>query len=146
MQLDTVHRWPLLYRWRPLIIMCILALAATARASDIWVVTDHEHPVQAPAGARVIELDAALRIQRDIFAHLPADRTQATAIAHQRLQQGGAELQRRMVIAYQAITDAWHAGVTKVPAVVVDQRYVVYGETNVELALSWIENYRRTHQ
>ena len=34
-------------------------------------------------------------------------------------------------------------GVTRIPAVVVDRKYVVYGETNVPRALERIEQYRR---
>ena len=41
------------------------------------------------------------------------------------------------------MTDAWSLGVTKIPAVVVDRRYVVYGETDVSRALARIEEYRR---
>jgi integrating conjugative element protein (TIGR03757 family) len=45
-----------------------------------------------------------------------------------RLKDGGATLQRRLAAAFQGMTDAWSLSVTKIPAVVVDQRYVVYGE------------------
>jgi integrating conjugative element protein (TIGR03757 family) len=108
-------------------------------------VTDHEHPVSAPNGVRLIELDEAQRIQHEFFAHLPTDRAQAAIVARQRLQAGGVDLQRRLAVAFQAMTDAWRVGIAKIPAVVVDERYVVYGQTNVALALSWIADYRRTH-
>lgn len=41
------------------------------------------------------------------------------------------------------VADAWGLGVAKVPAVVVDRRYVIYGEPDVALALSRIARYRR---
>ena len=132
-------------QFRLLAIPCGLMLAATAQATEIWVVTDHDHPVNAPNGVRLIELDAAQRIQREVFAHLPAARAQAAIVAQQRLQAGGADLQHRLAAAYQSLTEAWRVGVTKIPAIVVDEHYVVYGETNVALALSWISDYRRTH-
>jgi integrating conjugative element protein (TIGR03757 family) len=97
------------------------------------------------AGVRVIELDAPLRLQRKLSAQLPADPTRAAVLAQRRLQQGGPDLQRRLAAAYQGVVDAWQLGITKVPAVIVDQRYVVYGESNVARAVSWIETYRRTH-
>ncbi len=42
------------------------------------------------------------------------------------------------------MTDAWSLGITAVPAVVVDQRYVVYGEPDVARAIARIEQHRRT--
>ena len=43
----------------------------------------------------------------------------------------------------RGVADAWGLGVAKVPAVVVDRRYVIYGEPDVALALSRIARYRR---
>lgn len=120
-------------------------LATAASASEVWVVTDQQHSVRAPSGVRIIDLDAPRTIQRELFAHLPPDPTQAAAIAKQRLKQGGPELQERLAAAYQAVADAWRLGVSKIPAVIVDKRFVVYGEPDVERAVSWIEDYRRTH-
>lgn len=107
--------------------------------------TDQQHPVHTAARVRVIELDAPARIQRELSAQLPADPKQAAALVRQRLEKGGPELQHRLAAAYQAVTDAWRLGIAKLPAVVVDRRYVVYGESNVDRAVAWIENYRRTH-
>jgi integrating conjugative element protein (TIGR03757 family) len=42
------------------------------------------------------------------------------------------------------VADAWGLGVAKVPAVVVDRRYVVYGQPDAARALARIEQYRRT--
>ena len=49
----------------------------------------------------------------------------------------------RLASAYQGVTDAWSLGITSLPAVVVDQRYVVYGEPDVARALARIEQHRR---
>jgi integrating conjugative element protein (TIGR03757 family) len=121
-----------------------LILAAGTVAADIQVFTDQNHPVEAPADVRVVELDAPARIESDLGANLPPDPAQATPIIQQRLKDGGADLQRRLANAYQGVTDAWSLGITKIPAVVVDQRYVVYGEPDVARALARIEEYRRT--
>ena len=45
---------------------------------------------------------------------------------------------------HQGVTDAWSLGITSIPAVVVDQRYVVYGEPDVARAVARIEQRRRT--
>lgn len=130
-------------------IAVVLGLAATAlsqaaMAADVLVVTDSRHPVQAPPGARVIELDQAGRIEAELSAGLPADSARAAAIVPQRLRDGGQDLQRRIARAYQDVADAWGLGIAKLPAVVVDRRYVVYGDADVARAVARIETHRRT--
>jgi integrating conjugative element protein (TIGR03757 family) len=101
--------------------------------------------LEAPTDVHVIELDAPAHIELELALDLPSNLTQAAAIVQQRLTNGGAELQHRLAAAYQGLTVAWNLGITKIPAVVVDQRYVVYGEPNVPRALARIDEYRRTH-
>ena len=113
-------------------------------AADVVVVTDSRHPVKTMGGERLIELDEGPRIEAELSAQLPADPEQATAIVKRRLNNGGADLQRRIAAAYQGVADAWSLGVTSIPAVVVDQRYVVYGEPDVARAVARIEQHRRT--
>ena len=118
--------------------------STAAAAAEVLVITDSGHPVQVAAGTRVIELDLPARIEAELAAGLPTDPTQAAAIVQQRLREGGQDLQRRLGRAYQDVTQAWGLGITKVPAVVVDRRYVVYGESDVARAAARIETYRRT--
>lgn len=118
--------------------------STAAAAAEVLVITDSGHPVQVAAGTRVIELDLPARIEAELAAGLPTDPTQAAAIVQQRLREGGQDLQRRLGRAYQDVTQAWGLGITKVPAVVVDRRYVVYGEPDVAHAAARIETYRRT--
>ncbi len=113
-------------------------------AADVLVVTDSRHPVKTMGSERLIELDEAPRIEAALSAELPADPEQATAIIKRRLNDGGAHLQRRIASAYQSVTDAWSLGITSIPAIVVDQRYVVYGEPDVARAVARIEQHRRT--
>ncbi|OTJ71748.1 hypothetical protein CAY98_34130 [Pseudomonas aeruginosa] len=49
-----------------------------------------------------------------------------------------------MVKAQQDVADAWSLGVEKIPAVVVDRQYVVYGEPDVSRALELIAKARRS--
>lgn len=118
--------------------------STAAAAAEVLVITDSGHPVQVAAGTRVIELDLPARIEAELAAGLPTDPTQAAAIVQQRLREGGQDLQRRIGRAYQDVTQAWGLGITKVPAVVVDRRYVVYGESDVARAAARIETYRGT--
>ncbi|HEP9100203.1 TPA: TIGR03757 family integrating conjugative element protein [Pseudomonas aeruginosa] len=111
-------------------------------AADVVVVTDSRHPVKTMGGERLIVLDDASRIEAELAAELPADPVQATATVKRRLSQGGADLQRRIATAYQGVADAWSLGITTIPAVVVDQRYVLYGEPDVARAIAHIEQRR----
>ncbi len=124
--------------------LCAALLGSIAAAADVLVVTDSRHPVQAPTDVRVIELDQATRIEVELAAHLPADPQQAAALVRQRLHDGGEALQRRIGHAYQGVADAWGLGIAKIPAVVVDRRYVVYGEPDVARAVARIDTYRST--
>ncbi|WP_413728785.1 TIGR03757 family integrating conjugative element protein [Sodalis sp. RH19] len=123
--------------------LCLALLSLGARA-EVLVVTDRQHPVQSVPNARVIELDAPGRIEADLAANLPTDPDQAAATMQQRLQQGGDPLQRRLGAAWQGVAESWGLGIAKVPAVVVDRRYVVYGQPDVAAAVARIDSFRRT--
>ncbi|VFR32043.1 FIG01211007: hypothetical protein [plant metagenome] len=123
--------------------LCGALLCPVAWANEIIVVTDSKHPVQAPANARVITLDEATRIEAELSANLPSDPGRGTALVQQRLRDGGVALQRRIATAYQGVADAWSLGITTLPAVVVDRRYVIYGEPDVARAVARIEAYRK---
>lgn len=112
-------------------------------ATSILVITDQRHPVAVSPGVRVIELNTPSAIETELSVQLPPDPKGARAIVRERLAAGGAALQRRLAGAYEDVVDAWSLGVTKVPAVVVDRRYVVYGVPDVNRAVSLIEDYRR---
>jgi len=103
------------------LISCLLLfLLAGSASAQVWVITDSRMETVQP-----------LRM------------VQAMAIAAGVLWQGGASLQQRLREAYQSITDAWSLGITTLPAVVVEQRYVVYGETDLDKALARIAKYRK---
>lgn len=119
--------------------LCALLFGPVAFAADIIVVTDSHHPVQAPTGVRIIELDRPSRIETELAAHLPATPAHSAALVQQRFKDGGRTLHQRLGTAYQGVVDAWSLGVTTIPAVIVDQRYVVYGEPDVATAVALIE-------
>lgn len=135
-------------RWRSSLTasaICALGLGSQVYATEIWVVTDHAHPLVQSHGVRVIQIDAPAQIEAELNAHLPNGEREASVIVRERLSDGGADLRHRLIVAYQGLTDAWSLGITKVPAVVVDRRFVVYGTLNLDLAVSLIEQYRSAH-
>lgn len=128
------RRWPL-----PL---AALFIAATAQA-ETWVVTDQANPVNAPVGVRVILLDEQQHLEEQLSRSLPSDPRQAAAAAQRFLASPeGKRLQDDLAKAQQGAADAWTAGVEKLPAVVVDRRYVVYGEPDVATAIGLIDRAR----
>lgn len=133
--------------WRTLRAMALPAwLAACSPASfaaEVLLISDSRHPLKTQGGERLIALDQAERIEAALSADLPADPAQAAAIVRQRLEQGGADLGQRLASAHQDVLDAWRLGIVRIPAVVVERRYVVYGEPDVARALARIEQHRR---
>ncbi|WJM83557.1 TIGR03757 family integrating conjugative element protein [Pectobacterium brasiliense] len=123
--------------------MLTALLSPLAQAADVVVVSDTRHPVQNLGNTRLIELDSPSRIEAELAANLPQDPAHATIIVQQRLREGGTALQQRINEAYQDVVDAWSLGITTLPAVIVDQRYVVYGEPDVAKAVAHINTYRR---
>lgn len=123
--------------------LCVL-LAFSAQAADVLAFTDAQHPLSHTEGSRVVLLDAPVSMEAKLGAQLPANSARAEAIVRQRLVLGGADLQRRLAVAFQGVADAWGLGITKIPAVVVDRHYVVYGEPNVSRAVERVRAYQVT--
>jgi len=126
-------------------VLASLSLNAIAFGSDIRVFTDRAHPVRADADTPVTLLDAPAHLIASLGAHLPADPRRASELVAARLKEKGPAFQRELAAAYQGVIEAWRLGIAKIPAVVIDHRYVVYGEPDLESARSWIETYRSTH-
>ncbi|CFU05044.1 integrating conjugative element protein%2C PFL_4709 family [Burkholderia pseudomallei] len=125
--------------------LAVATLTSRAIAAEVWIVTDSNHPVRTVPGARVIELDEPARLESALSAELPPDPQEAAARVQQRLAADGATLTRQLAAAYQAVTDAWSLGVTHTPAVIVDRRYVVYGDPDAAHAVARIHSYREAH-
>ncbi|MGE4593339.1 MAG: TIGR03757 family integrating conjugative element protein [Alcaligenes sp.] len=126
-----------------LALSALLLITGNVAAVEIWVVTDAHHPVAgAQAADRIIQLDAAQTIEAELSAQLPDDPQQAAVLVQRRLNERGHALQQQLREAYQGVTDAWSLGITSIPAVIVDQRYIVYGENELNRALARIEQHR----
>lgn len=125
------------------IALSLLALGTpSAWAVDVCVYTDDAHPISAPETVRVIRLDAPAALQSALSQGLPKDPVNAAQAVRERLRSDGGALSRRLSDAYQGVVEAWNLGVLKLPAVVVDGRFVVYGDADVVHALSLIEQFR----
>ncbi|ELQ08631.1 hypothetical protein A988_21237 [Pseudomonas syringae BRIP39023] len=125
------------------LLILLAATQITFAQAETWVITDRNHPVQAQAHVRLILLDESERLEAKLSEGLPANQQQAIAIMQQRLKSNDAQrLQRDLASAQQNLVDAWSIGVTKVPAVVVDRKFVVYGVTDATAAEHRIAQWR----
>lgn len=129
------------------LLLLLQAGTGTAARAEAWAVTDSAHPLSLPPGVRLIQLDAGERLEAQLSTGLSTEPTQATLALRQRLQgPAGVRLGQELAAAQQGLVEAWSVGVQKLPAVVVDRRYVVYGETDVNQALARIDAYRQREE
>lgn len=130
----------------PVITAALLASCITNvhAAEEVWVITDRAHALSNHQDALVTLLDEQQILEERLTALLPKSPQQA-AKAFEELMASpeGRQLNQQLAKAQQAKAKAWSLGIDKVPAVVVDQRYVVYGEPNVQRALQLIEQARQ---
>ncbi|RED02021.1 TIGR03757 family integrating conjugative element protein [Ectopseudomonas oleovorans] len=124
----------------------VLATACVPLATaDVLAISDAAHPLVNSAEARIVLLDAPERLEQQLSEGLPADPRQAAAIMQQRMRSASAQqLGRDLAKAHQNVADAWSLGVAKLPAVVVDRQYVIYGQHDVAAAVASIERFRST--
>ncbi|OTA16782.1 integrating conjugative element protein [Xenorhabdus vietnamensis] len=110
------------------------SVAGSAGAGTV-VYTDRQHPSgNLTPDSHVVWLDTAEQ-QQQIFTQLSADLQQATKQAQAILQSSQWRQQEQQLIkAYYAMVQAWQLGVQKYPAVVFDDRDVVYGTADVAKA------------
>lgn len=123
----------------------LMLLAAPSTFASVEVFTASHIPVfQVPSDATVVELDALAGLDEQLGYQLPANLQQAERIAQQRLQSPSFQvLAQRYEQAAMAISRAWMLRINKIPAVVVNGQYVVYGQPNVAAALALIAQQAR---
>lgn len=122
----------------------VAALASSTAHAETWAITDAAHPLTSvPADVRVIKLDEQHRIEEQLSRKLPPNPHQAALAARQLMGTPvGASMMQQLADAQQANADAWSVGVSKVPAVIVDRRFVVYGQPDVAAAIQTINHAR----
>ena len=112
----------------------LLAVAVQAEAATI-VYTDSHHPPLNAASNQVVYLDAPDTVQHQIFGDLPADPVQAELVAKTNIQSPDwQQKQQQIGQAYQGVLQAYSLKLEKYPAVVFDDRYVVYGTADIAVA------------
>ncbi len=85
---------------------------------------------------RVHRLDAIKRTEDKLSEKLPADPDKAERLVHMRLQQLGKTVHRELQHSAMSLAKAVQYGVEKYPAIVIDGEFVIYGLTNLAVALT----------
>lgn len=114
------------------LIACLLPTLAMA-AIEVFTVSGVP-ATHVPDNATVVELDKPARLDKQLSDGLPRTRKSAVRVVQQRLP----SFEKVYGEAYTGLVRAWHLGVTKLPAVVVNGQYVVYGQPNVRAAVAEI--------
>jgi len=122
-----------------------LALGASppAGAGEVVAFTLSSMPLRASGGAAVHVLDARDGHAEAFGADLPGDPERALAEARRRMATpAGRAALARIAAAAAGNALAGRLGIEKLPAVVVDGRYVVYGVRDVARAVERVEAWR----
>lgn len=116
----------------------LLFLPAPLLANPV-VYTDQQHPpTNLTPETQIVWLDAPERLQRSLFGELPASVGQATAQVKSVMQSPQwQQHENDLKTAYRGVVHAWEIGVRKYPAVVFDDRDVVYGTADVAKAFAY---------
>lgn len=122
-----------------LFIISLLLFSLNTYAS-VTIVTDSLHPLRnIPNEARIIVLDDSIKLHASLSDNLPNDPIEAEQVVKARLTALGNSYQQNMKQALEDALAAYQLGVIKIPAVIQDNRYVVYGESDVLAALALIK-------
>ena len=125
----------------------LLCLSASALAGTV-IYTDSAHRITPSSpDIPVVYLDAPERMQTDMFGILPSSAPMAEKQARDVLNSPAFNAQQQQLAsAYQGLMKAWSLGLAKYPAVVFDDKWVVYGTTDVNVATQHLADWRSTNQ
>ncbi|MBA4823403.1 TIGR03757 family integrating conjugative element protein [Pantoea ananatis] len=128
----------------PLCSLAVLLLTTSAHAGTV-IYTDHAHPVTGELSPDVTltELDAPDRFQAQLFGPLSANPAQAEQQARAVISSPAfRQNQQALAASYAGVAHAWSLGLEKYPAVVFDDKWVVYGTTDVAAARAKLNAWR----
>ncbi|BEM75654.1 integrating conjugative element protein (plasmid) [Serratia marcescens] len=114
-----------------------LLMPASVLAGTVLYTNAQHPPMNTDASVSVIYLDGPEQLQAQLFGELSSNPDDAQRQAQAVLQ--SAEWQaheQALATVYRAVVRAWELGVKKVPAVVFDDKDVVYGTADVARAVA----------
>lgn len=124
----------------PLKILALSCLIQTTQAQSITAFTTTQLPLQnAPPETTIIHLDKPQLIEEQMSLDLPGNPQEAEHLIRTRMQSAEwQQLQQDLQRSSEGVAKARALGINKLPAVTVDDRYVVYGIADVAQALEMI--------
>ncbi|HCL5064030.1 TPA: TIGR03757 family integrating conjugative element protein [Salmonella enterica] len=113
-----------------------LFLTSVPVPAQTVIYTTARYPVENPEPGVVIQvLEDIHSLEQSLFPALSQHPERAEQQAREQMKQSDwREQEARLTRAYQSLLDAYALGVEKIPAVVLDERYVVYGTTDIRVA------------
>ncbi len=134
---------PFHFRYLLAATLCVNAILTPAYAGIEVFTVATEPMTSVPDDAVVVELDAPARLDGALSMDLPTDPDAAAQAAQARMRsEDWQHVFKEYGRAYEAVARAWQIGIEKLPAVVVDGTYVVYGVHDVAQALQRIKQAR----
>ncbi|AFT70386.1 hypothetical protein B5T_02112 [Alloalcanivorax dieselolei B5] len=134
---------PFHFRYLLAATLCVNAILTPAYAGIEVFTVATEPMTSVPDDAVVVELDAPARLDGALSMDLPTDPDAAAQAAQARMRsEDWQHVFKEYGRAYEAVARAWQLGIEKLPAVVVDGTYVVYGVHDVAQALQRIKQAR----
>lgn len=95
----------------------------------------------------VFNLDSVDSIERELSRGLPADEAQAKKLIQRRIADIGQEkLNQDIREAYLPLSTMVSYGLDRYPVIVFDQEYVIYGVTNLPIALGHYREWQREYR
>ena len=91
----------------------------------------------------VVEIDGIQAVEHNLSLNLSADPKRSKQVALQRLQQMDEEARTRLKLTAMGLTKTMRYGVDRTPAVVFDGKTVVYGVTDLTVALEHYQAWQR---
>ncbi|RUT67035.1 TIGR03757 family integrating conjugative element protein [Morganella morganii] len=114
-----------------------LLMPASVLAGTVLYTDSHHPPSNNDASVSVIYLDGPEQLQAQMFGELSSNPDEAERQARAVLQSPQwLAHEQELATVYRAVVRAWELGVKKVPAVVFDDKEVVYGTADLAKAVA----------
>jgi len=149
--LNIARAWALLLMVGPGVVAQSAADPQPIRLIEVFTTQDaavtgtrniNSHPVVREATVEVYTVDGIARFESRLSRNLPVDPRQAERIVLKRLQQRDAGSRRQLQHAATGLARASQYGVDRLPAIVFDGRWVVYGVTDLATARSHLHSWQ----
>jgi len=122
--------------------------AFNVKKVDVFYV-GNEPTSQAVKGAVVgyYDLSSAKNIQKSLSLKLPNNLKDATSYMGDFASSNkGQEVLKNIVAGYQGVGKSFSLGVKELPAIVINERYVVYGTTDISVALDFHKKFKKAEK